>query len=796
MTTSYKYGHFNEDGTEFTVTNPATPRPFDNLMWNDAIFSNAHQTGVGYADYQIDGTEGVQLYTGIGRICDFDVFGRDHLMNRLIYVRDNDTGQFWNVNWEPVKAAYDSYECVHGAGYTIIRTTVNGIASEFRLFIPGGRDPVEIWTLKMKDVSGIGRGRNLSVFLYNQFQFKFKWGFDSYGDMIYRTVWLDAAANAVVAQKHPHRRPHNYLTAYMTSQLPIAAYDGSRDAFIGRYNGLHNPEAVVKGCCSNTPGSADATVGAVQFNLSLEPSGSLTWDVLIGATDDPASIPQMKNRYLDRTDRWFEELRSSKKTLLSRNKVETPDPQFDRILNTWVKQATLYGSTWCRWGWNGYRDIVQHGFGVASLVPERTRAILLEALSYQYGSGLAVRGWNPLDEKPYSDSALWLVFTLVAYLKETGDFGILHETVPFHDGASAAVLEHIERALDFLETNKGTHGLCLIKYGDWNDSLTAIGKEGRGESVWLSMAYAEAVRQMAELSSRLGDSEKEASYSSRRALIVVAINKHAWDGNWYTRCFDDSGRPVGSRSSKYAKIFMEPQCWALIAGLADDSRSEAILSSCEEWLGTDVGYLLLAPSFREIDNNIGRISSMEPGIAENGTIYSHLNIWMVMGLLKYGMADKAYELFRRVTPGYTGEALDVKQECPPYMVANCYFGPEHKNNPYQMEFTWITGSVAWFNHVLLNHMLGAAADWDALVIAPCMPSHWEICRVERSFRGDLYRITILNPDHLESGDVELTVDGVPAAGNRIPPIGDGGVHEVTARMKRKSPEADQAASAR
>ena len=189
----YNYGHFNEDGTEFVITDPRTPRAFDNFIWNEAVFSNVQHTGVGYCDYQVGTNEAVQLLTGGGRICDFDVYGRDHLMSRLIYIRDNETGEFWNVNWEPVQKPYDKFECVHGLGYTILNTSVNGINAGFRIFVPMGKDPVELWTLKVADTSG--KKRNLSIFVYNQFQIKYKWGFDSYGDMIYRGAWFNREMN-------------------------------------------------------------------------------------------------------------------------------------------------------------------------------------------------------------------------------------------------------------------------------------------------------------------------------------------------------------------------------------------------------------------------------------------------------------------------------------------------------------------------------------------------------------------------------------------------------------------------
>lgn len=778
---AHPFGHFDADGTEFVVTEPRTPRAFDNFLWNDALFSNVQQTGVGYCDYQVGANEAVQLLTGVGRICDFDVFGRDHLMSRLVYVRDRDDGAFWTVNGEPVWHPMNAFECRHGLGYSVIASETRAIASSLRLFVPPGDDPVELWTLTIAN-----RGpapRRLSLFVYNQFQFRFKWGFDSYGDMIFRSSVLDTENNAVVASKHPHRRPHAFLTGFLTADTPIAAFDGSRDAFVGAYHTLQNPQAVLRGRCSNTPGSADATIGAAQFDIDLAPCEERRIDLMLGASDGPAGIARLRAAYFGRFDAHFEALRREKAALVSCNRISTPDAHLDRLLNGWIKQATLYGATWCRWGWNGYRDIVQHGLGVASFAPGRTRAILLEALRHQFGSGLALRGWNPVDEKPYSDSALWLVFTLVAYLKETGDFALLDCTVPFYDGGEDTVRGHIDRALSFLESNKGGHGLILIKFGDWNDSLTAVGREGRGESVWLSEAYAEAMAQMEELAGALGETAAAADYAARRRSIVDAIRGQAWDGEWFVRCFDDRGEPVGSRRNEQGSIFIEAQAWALIAGVADENRAATLIAACDRLLGTDLGYALLAPTFTKRDDRVGRISCLEPGTCENGTIYSHTNIWMILGLLKYGMTDRALALLRRILPGHlSGSANDPKARCLPYVPANCYFGSDHRNNRHQMEFTWITGSVAWFNHVLLQHFLGVRAEYDGLRIDPRLPADWPECRVERRYRGALYRVILRNPRALTAGRIELMLDGRPVPGNLLPPSTPGAVHDVVATL--------------
>ena len=771
----HPFGSFQKHGTEFVINNPATPRAFDNFLWNKAIFSNVSQTGVGYADYQVGETEAVQLLTGNGRVCDFDIFGRETLMSRLIYVRDNETGDFWNVNWEPVRHAYTSYECTHGLGYTSICNVTEGIEAVFTMLVPQGDDPVELWKLTV--VNRSGRDRKLSLFMYNQFQFRYKWGFDSYGDMLYRAGAYNDALNAVIVDKHPHVRPHSYLTGFLLSDRRIDAFDASRDAFVGMYGTLAAPDAVVNGKCTNTKGSSDATIGAAQYNMVLAADEMQEIQLMLGASDGAEGIAALKEKYLGKFDIYKEELQTAKREMFSHHIVETPDAHFDEMFNYWMKQQSAFGAAWCRWGWMGYRDIVQHGFGVSSFMPDRTREILREAVKYQYADGTAVRGWNPIDTKPYSDSALWLAFTLAAYVRETADAALLDEVVPFMDEGEATLLGHIERALDFLENHRGAHGLCLIKFGDWNDSLTAVGKKGRGESVWLSEAYVEALRQMAALYEFTGDAAKREEALKRADAMKAAIANEAWDGEWFLRCFGDEGDKIGSRENEEGQIFSESQGWALIADIAPEKAAQ-VLASCDKMLSTPHGYKLLAPTFTKVDEKVGRISTMEPGICENGTIYTHTNIWLVMGMLRNGFVDKAYEHFKRLTPGYL-HGDDNKGNCPPYIYSNCYYGPDHKNNAFQMEFAWITGSISWVNNVLAEEMLGVAADYCGLRIQPRLPKEWGEVKYTRQFRGATYDVRIHNGE----GTMQIEVDGKLLDGNLLPDFADGNTHVVSVSFR-------------
>ena len=767
------YGHFSEDGKKFVVTSPDAPRPFDVMLFNDVCYANVHHTGIGCFDYQYPGEEGIQLFTGVGRICDYDIFGKEHLYSRIIYVRDNETGKFWTVNWEPVCADVQEFSCTHDLGYTTIVNVTEDVKATLIISIPPGKDAVEMWQLKLEDIHG--RARDLSVFPYFQLQFKYKWGFDSYGDMIYRTTSFDKENNMFLAEKHPYVKPHNNLTAFFTSSYPVSHYDGSRRLFMGQYGSVANPVCVKSGACTDSDGSAEDTVCVLQWDIKL--NGNVQ-DIqfILGAGDSKERCIELKKTYLHNIPAYTALAQLYRQGDLEKTVIKTGDEHLNRLLNNWTKLACMYGATWCRWGYNGYRDIVQHGLGVVNVNPKRTKAILQEALSYQHDFGMAVRGWNPIDDRPYSDSALWSAYTLAAYIKETGDTKFLYQEIPFLNNPEVkdTVLGHVIRALDFLENNKGIHDLLLIKFGDWNDSLTGAGKEGRGESVWLSMAYAYALSQIAELCRFVGEDEKAANLQARSEAMTEAIRNNAWEGDRFVRCFDDNGGKIGSATNKYAKLFLETQSFALMTGIASPERREIILESLKRESYTPLGYLLLSPAYQEFDDRVGRLSAMEPGIAENGTIYTHPNMWLVLGMLRSGKPNEAYELFRRVAPGYYEEDnYELKKNALPFQFANCFFGPEHRNNAYQMEYSWITGSVAWVRLTIEEWMLGVRPEYDGLHVEPCLPDNFGTYKVERIWRQAKYNITVQQGENKG-----IVADGVAIEGNVLPAYEDGLNHEI------------------
>lgn len=755
-----KENHFSNDNLEYVVQQPDTSRDFDNYIFNESIYGYLQQTGVGYTMYQINETETTALST-FSRDVHYD---RESLMNRIIYIRDNKTNEVWNVNWEPIKMPYSKFQCIHGLGYTTIENKTKSIGSRFRVFIPDGYDPVELWQLGIKNLDE--SDRDLSIFVYYQFSFDFKWGFDAYGSSIYQHSYFDYDNNAMVAHMHPEDKPHNYLTGFISSDRNIDSWDGSKENFIGRYNHLNEPLAVINGKCTEIEGTNERVIGAIQYDLKIPINEEIIINLVVGVAKDIQEMKLLKSKYVNAVDSYFEILKRKKEEMFHTGKLTTNDDKLNTLYNFWMKQQIMYGALWTRWGMKGYRDVVQHAYGVCSIKHSLTRSIILKALNYQYYSGAALRGWDPIDDKKYSDSALWLIYTINKYLKETGDFEILNIDVPYFDTGSGSVLEHLTRALDYLEGNKGIHGLTLIKYGDWNDSLTAIGKEGKGESVWLSMAYSYALLQLIEVFRYIDDESSADELQMRYDKMKMDLNKFAWDGDYYIGCYSDSYKKIYSKENIEGRIYLNTQSWAIISEICEPWQVEKMIHAVDDELMTPLGYLLQYPPFSTFDPEIGRITAMEPGIAENGTIYSHGNAFMMLALFKIGEIDKAFEVFKKIAPIYADE-FGYKDDAVPYVFTNCYYGPNHRTNPYSMEYTWITGSVSWFYNIITEYIIGLKKNFDYMELSPQLPSCINRMSYQTTVRGKQVEIFISCVDSISEDNVTL-LNGKRIDNNKIP----------------------------
>ncbi|HHV99839.1 MAG TPA: hypothetical protein GXX36_09770 [Clostridiaceae bacterium] len=711
---------------EYIVSDPLQKKYQDNFLFNERFFSYVTHTGMGYSRYTDENDYTTNIIHGT-------IDNQQYEHSRMVYIRDNDTGEFWSVGWEPVCKPYEKYECRLGYNYTTITNLTVGVKCKWTILVPQGRDPVELWNVEIEtDIP-----RNLSVYLYSELSLLTT--IPTYGHDGYMSAAYNPLINGITVKKSAQALIDKLNSISVIPSRKPDYYTCSRFDFMGLYRTAANPLGLVEGKLPNSIASKERICAAFQYNCIVE--GQFSVNQMIIGHHSGQDLTGAINKYSD-FDKIFMDTVGSIKDRFRKLLIKTGDVSLDTITNTWNKQLILFGATHCRWGIKGFRDVVQHAQGVLYFDAELTRKSLLKSLQFQYSNGFAVRSYPVVYEDSkmhYSDSASWLLYAVSEYVKETGDTDFLKEEVSFLDGGKASVLKHMELIIHSLYQDRGEHGLVRIHDGDWNDSLTHVGREGRGESVWLSMFLAKGLLIYAELLEFLGQDARD--YYSMYEKLKHDINENAWDGEWYIRAFNDKGGKLGSKENERGLIFLNTQSWAIISGVADQEKIDCILKSIKRYLYTDYGYLLNYPTYTSLDENVGRMSCMEPGTAENGSVYIHGNAFLIYALLGIGYSEDAYKILKSIQPD--NPLLADKPVCP-YIYGNCYYGPDHKKEAGKMEFSWITGSANWLLQSIVELMLGIRRTYEGLVIEPMLPEELKQVEVYREYRGCRYHIEIKN----------------------------------------------------
>jgi cellobiose phosphorylase len=485
--------------------------------------------------------------------------------------------------------------------------------------------------------------------------------------------------------------------------------------------------------------------------------------------------------------------------MCDRTVVATGDVQADRWMNVWLKHQLRFVARWGRVIGRGFRDILQDTFAHRITEPGIARQCLKEVFSKQFPSGKCIRAWRLpiaiLDLQDYADSPSWMIMALSMYLKETADFALLDEDVPYLNPddpysdptSSATVWEHVVLAQRYLLAERGRHGLSRIHYGDWCDTMNGVGARGEGESVMLSMQVKWGCDLLAELADRLGKADVADEMRAGSKALAKAISDCAWDGAWYLRAFDDDGLAVGSANppagdNGEGRIFLNPQSWALIAGLADGQRAASAVAAVGEHLDTGYGCTLHDPPFTALRPRIGQMTAMTPGFYENGSVYVHGNCFWIHALAVSGRGEPAWQALRAILPDTPNKP---NTDTEPFVIPNYYIGPAVPRRMQRNLYLsgWRTGSAAWLYVTMLEDILGLRAEYDGLAIDPHLPAGWTRVTVSRPFRGELYEVAIDNPSGSPEATVrEITIDGQPLAGSLVEPTGTGRTHEVHVRM--------------
>ncbi len=784
-----KYGDFSQDYTEFIIKRPDTPRPWINYLTNGRYCRLISQTAGGYAYYLDSGRNRLTRWAPANYLTDQP--------GNYLYIKDIDSNEFWSLAHQPVKKS-KNYECRHGLGYTIIKNEYSDISLEAKYFVPQN-DDLEICIVNVENKSG--KTRNLKLFPFAEWYLG-----DWAAELGIRNITIllndgkfDKDLNAVYATKFPWCAKEWPYFCFIASSLKVDGYDIDYENFIGRYRDYSNPAVVENGKTTNSDNVRGMNmVGVLEHTLTLQPNESKKFVIIVGLAEkkSPAKAKALLNKYRDVNTAEAEFAANKehwRKAILDNIEVETPDKEFDRVVNVWLKYQVYMNNLWGRsatfyhegGGEFGYRNTSQDAWGITPINQKFAKKKIEELCYHQRKTGQPLPGWSLVDgpstHRPPSDFPIWLPFLINAYVKETGDFKFLDKKIDFFDGGSASVYEHAKKATTFLmDVAKSKRGIPLMGSQDWNDAFDRTGIAGKGESVWLGIGLCVALLNMKEMAELRKDTKMVKDCQVRYEKMKAIINKYAWDGDRYIYAFNDFGEPIGSKKNKEGGYQLNSQTWAILAGIAEGDKLDKILKIINEELETPYGPLLFKPAYTKHNGRIGRITDFAPGTKENAAIFCHGGAFTTVADLKLKLGNRAYTEFKRIIPSASGKDVEiVKSE--PYVLPEYYIGLG--NNRYgEGAFSWLTGSADWLFVAATQWLLGAKPEYNGLRIDPCIPSNWKKARIKRLFRGDTYDIIITNPKGKEYGEVRLEVDGKKLDSNLIVPFKDGKVHTVKAEI--------------
>jgi len=764
------FGYFDKNGTEFVVTEYDTPLPLINYYWNDRFISAASQHMAGIGGF----TGRPMQYMHPEVRC---LMVRDQ--NRHFYLRDDESGEFWSPGYYPVnRVKPDSFRCRHGLGYSVLEASNFGIKTNLRVFVPENYE-TEIWTVRLDNTSN--RARRIRFYSFIDWLLT---GYEEYCD--YHSALIgkyDREVYALSCFNGAPERPHERFSGFVASDREPGGFDSSRRSFLGNLGTVSVPRAVVEGRMTNSLVACEKMVGALEHGFELKPGEAAEFNVAMGSTDSMETTRKICKSVFapEAVEELFALMRRNLATKYGTVIVETPDERLNYLFNGWIKRAiqlhTEVGTDTGR----GFRDVMQAAWAVSSYDPQGARQKIIDSLAAQYADGHTLRSWDPVDTHHYSDGPVWIAPAVDSYLKETGDYGFLDVVVPYFDKGEGTIWEHTLTAIRHSSEDLGSHGLILAHYGDWNDSLNMLGVGGKGESAWTTIAMVFSINCALEIVRNvLKDSSLEQELCERAARLEKAVQENAWDGAWYLEGYNDSGKAVGSQVEKEGRIYMNPQNWAILAGIAKGERLSSILEAVDTLLECDYGSLVLTPAYRKPNYGIGRLTTFVPGMWENASPYCHGTAFKIVADTFIGRGDKAFDSMMKILPDNPNNPC-THSGCPPYMVTNMYYGPEHPR-PGQILYSWITGTSDWLFKALTHYMIGVRADYQGLLIDPCLPSHWKSVSMKRTFRGAHYHVTVENPEGRQTGVSSITLDGSPVEGNLLPVLDDGKTHEVKVLM--------------
>ena len=796
-----RYGYFDNRTREYVIDRADAPVSWTNYLGVRDLCTVISQNAGGYSFYKS---------AEHGRITRFRANGVPlDRPGHYVYLRDDDTGEYWSISWQPVGKSLDqaSHQCRHGLSYSRFICNYRGLEAEQTLFIPID-DDVELWDVRIRNTGA--SPRNLSVFAYVEFSFHHV---EIDNQNLQMSLYASGASyKDGVIEYDLFYEPSTFH--YFVGNFEPDSYDTMRDRFLGRYRTETNPLAVETGTCGGSAELGGNHCGALHKKLTVA-AGEESRLVFMLGVGPRAKGKQIQNKYSDLTqvDEAFAGLKSYWEEKCAAFQCKTPNQGMDTMVNTWTLYQAETCVVWSRFAsfievggrtGLGFRDTSQDLMSVVHTNPAKCRQRIVELLRAQVSQGYGLHLFDPdwfdpekqnapafksptiahaPDRKNIihgidhacSDDALWIVVSTCEYAKETGDIALFDQVIPFADEDEATVYEHLKRSLDFSADQIGSSGICKGLRADWNDCLNL----GGGESAMVSFLHHWALRAFVEAAEHLGRHEDTKKYSVLAEKVRAACESQLWDGEWYLRGITAKGLKIGSHENEEGKIFLESNTWAVVSGAASPERGKSCMDAVNEHLYSERGIHLLWPAFSKPDDDIGFVGRVYKGVKENGAIFSHPNPWAIIAECKLGRGGRAMKFYDSLLPYHQNDTIEIR-EAEPYSYCQFVMGRDHTAFG-RARHPWLTGSAGWNLTAATRWILGVRLEFDGLIVDPCIPSDWKGFQVTRRWRGATFAITVKNPNGVEKGVVATTLNGKPVEGAiKVQP--EGSVNEVIVIM--------------
>ena len=767
-----RYGFFLYDGSEFVINTPETPSPWSNILTNGDYGMIISQSGCG-----------MSFQGGIGnRITRWNQDNNSENSGKFIYIRDNQTQDYWSATWKPVCKRPEFYEVRHGIGYTNVSSKNNGIISSLIYYV-GANEPVEVWQMRIKNITD--QPRFLSIFSYLEWDFAMPSGNREYNKLFVDTEY-DEALSAIFARTLENEY------AFHSVNHKVQTFTCSRDSFLGAYRDVSNPRCVEKGMCFQEQGRYNDPVAALQVEVELPPNGEKELLFTVGKCSQQKDAQKIIKKYknVKVTEEEFSRTGHRWTIRLGNFQITTPDEGANILTNKWFRYQSMsaglasFGSCYEPDGKVSFKDYLINGLILLSINPKHYRQFILDAAEKQFEDGSVIDRWDPKSGKGIRSESLevplWLVYSLCGYLKETYDMSVLDEEVRFQDDVKKSFFTHCKQAVNRVFHSIGKKGLPPASSSGHIEKLESMTNDTKGESVWLAQFLIYLLSEFLVVCRLKNDKEAVSDYENKLKRLKEKVKKAALDNDRFVGMLSHAGRGIGVSKGKNAQLFLDTQVWAVLSDLCDSDQAAAIMDRVNKDLYKEHGPIMISPAFSEPREEIGAMSRLPKGVMENAGISVESACWAIWAETKLGHAQKAWNIYAKLDPVDRSHKSDI-YKLEPFVSCGYIDGPDSPTNGRARE-SWYNRNGYWMFKVMTEEILGIKPTHEGLLISPCIPSRWKLFKVKRTFRNAYYSIEVMNPRYVSQGIAEVIVDGKKVKSNLIPAFGDDKRHHVKVIM--------------